>query len=90
VDEGFVELLRSFLPLLGDQPLTEDAWLRDLGLDSIQAVDLLHGIESSFGISLPDEDLTDTTFATAGRLWRAVSALLPSSTESLTATRRVS
>jgi acyl carrier protein len=88
VDERFVELLRSFLPLLGDRPLTGDARLRDLGMDSIQAVDLLLGIESGFGISLPDENLTDATFTTAGGLWRAVAALLPSSTEPVTAARR--
>jgi acyl carrier protein len=78
MDERFVELLRSFLPLLGTAPLPEDARLRDLGLDSIQAVDLLLGIEDTFQISLPDRDLNDETFATAGGLWRAVAGQLAS------------
>jgi len=71
-----VELLRSALPSLGAAPLTEDGRLPELGLDSLRAVDLVLRIESTFGISLPDDDLTDATFATAGRLWQAVAAAL--------------
>lgn len=76
MDERFSELLTSFLPLLGDRPLSEDARLRDLGLNSMQSIDLLFGIEDVFEISLPDEDLNDTTFETAGSLWKAVFAAL--------------
>lgn len=75
MDERFVELLRSYLPLLGTDPVDQDARLRDLGLDSIRAVDLLIGIETTFRISVPEDDLSDATFATAGTLWRAVAAL---------------
>lgn len=74
MDERFVALLRSYLPLLGDHPVAEDVPLRDLGMDSIRAVDLLIGIETTFRISLPEDDLTDETFGTAGRLWRAIAA----------------
>jgi acyl carrier protein len=38
----------------------------------MQSIELLFAIEDTFGISLPDEDLTDTTFATAGSLWHAM------------------
>jgi acyl carrier protein len=76
VDERLVELLRSFLPLIGTGPLPEEARLRDLGLDSIQAVDLLLGIEDTFQISLPDEVLNDETFTTAGGLWRVIAVQL--------------
>lgn len=74
MDERFVALLRSYLPLLDDGPVAEDARLRELGMDSIRAVDLLIGIEATFQISLPEEELCDETFATAGRLWRAVAS----------------
>jgi acyl carrier protein len=74
MDERFETLLRSYLPLLGDDPLTGKTQLRDLGLDSMQSVDLLFAIEDDFGVSLPDEDLNEGTFATAGSLWQAVSA----------------
>jgi acyl carrier protein len=76
VDERLVELLRSFLPLIGTGPLSEETRLRDCGLDSIQAVDLLLGIEDTFQVSLPDEFLHDETFATAGALWRVVAGQL--------------
>jgi acyl carrier protein len=76
MDERFIELLRSFLPRLGSGPVPEDTRLRDLGLDSIQAVDLLLGIEDTFQISLPDEDLNDDTFATASGLWQAIAGQL--------------
>lgn len=74
MDQRFVDLLRSSLPLLGDRPLTADTRLRDVGLDSMQAVELLFGIEDAFQVSLPDEELNDITFATAGSLWQVIQA----------------
>jgi acyl carrier protein len=76
VDPRFVTLLAANLPLAGDRALAEETRLRDLGLDSMQAVELLFGIEETFGVSLPDEELNDTTFATAGSLWNAVQVAL--------------
>ncbi len=70
----FVQLLTPFLPLLRNQELTENVRLRDLGLDSMKSIDLLFGIEDAFKVSLSDEDLNDSTFATAGNLWKAISA----------------
>jgi acyl carrier protein len=74
VDSRFVELLTPFLKFLGNRPVTADSPLRELGLDSMKSIDLLFAIEDGLGVSLPDEDLNDTTFATAGSLWRAVEA----------------
>jgi acyl carrier protein len=76
VNPRFIQLLTPFLPLLRDRTLTEDVRLRDLGLDSMQSIDLLFGIEDVFEVALSDEDLNDSTFATAGNLWNAVSAAL--------------
>jgi len=72
VNQPFIDLLTPFLPNLGDRPLTEDSRLHDLGMNSMKAIDLLFAIEDGLGVSLPDEDLNDTTFATAGSLWAAV------------------
>ncbi|MFJ8593535.1 acyl carrier protein [Streptomyces sp. NPDC093598] len=72
MNETFTHLLAPFLPYLKDQPLTEDSRLHDLGLNSMKAIDLLFTIEDELGVSLPDEDLNDATFATAGSLWNAV------------------
>lgn len=72
MNQTFTDLLVPFLPYLNGKPLTEDSRLHDLGLNSMKAIDLLFTIEDELGVSLPDEDLNDTTFATAGNLWNAL------------------
>ncbi|WP_156722128.1 acyl carrier protein [Streptomyces apocyni] len=74
MEPRFVELLSGFLPFLDGQELTPESTLSELGLDSMHSIDLLFAIEDTFGVPLPDEDLNDTTFATAGSLWSAVQA----------------
>jgi acyl carrier protein len=76
MDPRFIELLATYLPLLGERPLTEDSELRDLGLDSMRSIDLLFDVEDAFGVTLPDDELNGTTFETAGSLWRALSAVI--------------
>lgn len=76
MDTRFTELLTPFLKFLGDQEITPDSSLRELGLDSMQAIELLFAIEDTFAVSLPDEDMNDATFATAGSLWNALHAVL--------------
>lgn len=73
MDDRFVMLLRPFLRFLpeGRAPRSGDK-LHDLGLDSMQAIELLFAVEDTFGVSLPDEKLTDATFETAGSLWQAI------------------
>jgi acyl carrier protein len=68
-------LLKPFLRFL-DAPLEAGSSLRELGLDSMKAIDLLFAIEDEFGIMLPDELMKDETFETAGTLWRAVQGCL--------------
>lgn len=78
MDERFVTMLRPFLRFLpeGRTP-TETDRLHDLGLDSMQAIELLFAVEDTFGVSLPDELLVDATFETAGSLWRAIVGSAP-------------
>lgn len=80
MESRFVELLTPFLRFLGDSPLEHGSNLRSLGLDSMQAINLLFAIEDTFGVTLPDEMLNDATFETAGSLWHAVQSCLPSMT----------
>jgi acyl carrier protein len=76
VDPDFVTMLRPFLKYSGDdQEFTSESRLRDLGLDSMQAIELLFAIEDCYGVTLPDEKLVDATFETAGRLWAEVTQL---------------
>ncbi|MEV4861686.1 acyl carrier protein [Streptomyces ossamyceticus] len=76
METRFIELLTPFLKFLGDAPLTPDTLLRELGLDSMQAIELLFALEDAFGVTLPDDDMNDATFATAGSLWSVLRAAL--------------
>ncbi|MGW1196721.1 acyl carrier protein [Streptomyces sp. NPDC002536] len=72
IDNRLLELLPPFLKFLGDQPLAPGSDLHSLGLDSMQAIELLFAIEDTFGVALDDDDLTEATFATVDGLWQAV------------------
>ena len=72
MDQKFLELLRPFLRFAADQTLTCESRLRDLGLDSMQAIELMFAIEDTYAVILPDDKLTDATFETAGSLWAAI------------------
>ncbi|WP_347359808.1 acyl carrier protein [Streptomyces sp. 150FB] len=74
MDPRFTDLLTPFLKFLGDQEITPETSLRELGLDSMQAIELLFAIEDTFAVVLPDEAMNDATFATAGNLWNVISA----------------
>ncbi len=50
--------------------------LRELGLDSMGAVNLLLDLESAFGITFPDELLTGEVFRTVESLADSVAALV--------------
>jgi acyl carrier protein len=75
VDTNFVSLLSSYLKYAGEEPITGQSSLRDLGLDSMRSIELLFAIEDAYGVAIPDERLTDTTFETAGTLWSVVEEL---------------
>jgi acyl carrier protein len=76
MDARFVEMISPFLKFLAGREITPGSSLRELGLDSMQAIELLFAIEDTYEVSLPDEDMNDTTFSTAGNLWNAVNAAL--------------
>jgi acyl carrier protein len=75
VNPAFLEVLRPFLKYAAGRPVLPGDSLRDLGLDSMREIELLFAIEDTYGITLPDELLTDTTFATAGKLWSVIAEL---------------
>lgn len=71
----FVAVLRPYLKYAGDAEITAEANLRDLGLDSLRAIELLFAVEDTFGVVIPDERLTDATFRTPGSLWSVIEEL---------------
>ena len=72
-DATFEAILRKRLRHLdAEAALPDDAALQELGLDSMQAVELLLDLEDELGIVLPDDAMTAETFATPGSLKAAV------------------
>lgn len=71
----FVALLRPYLKYAGDREICTDSRLRDLGLDSMRAIELLFAVEDTFGVVIPDECLTEATFETGGSLWSVIEEL---------------
>lgn len=81
-DVQFEHLLRRHLPFLPtDSALEAERSLRDLGLDSLGAVELLATLEQAYGVRFVDDLLSMETFATAGTLWAAVAALAQAPTQ---------
>jgi acyl carrier protein len=71
----FTGLLQSYLPLSGSGPLDPSANLMDLGLDSLNTVEILVRLEEAFDIRLPDEELIMETFETVGSLWSVLTGI---------------
>ncbi|WP_353940562.1 acyl carrier protein [Streptomyces sp. HUAS MG91] len=76
MDPRFTDALVPFLKFLDGKEIEPDAPLRTYGLDSMQSIELLFALEDAFEVTLPDDAMNDTTFATAGSLWAAVSAAI--------------
>lgn len=72
IPEPFQKTLLQHLPYAGEGALGADDDLAALGLDSMGVVQLLADLEEAFGVELPDELLTEETFATVGSLWASV------------------
>jgi acyl carrier protein len=74
---SFRETLLAHLPYAVNEDLAATDDLAALGLNSMGLVRLLTDLEETFGLELPDELITEETFATAGSLWATVSELVP-------------
>ncbi len=66
-DEKILGIVRQFVEDQGGDPgqVHPQAALRDLGIDSLHAVDLVFRFEEAFEIDLPMEDFRATTVAEA-------------------------
>lgn len=77
VPRSFQEVLLPHLPYAEGDELTASDDLAALGLDSMGVLSLLSDLETKFGLELPDEHLTEETFATVGSLWESVRQFVP-------------
>ncbi|WP_217208438.1 phosphopantetheine-binding protein [Streptomyces sp. AC550_RSS872] len=83
-DHRFEDLMRAALRLLEpDEPLLPDMRTADYGLDSLAMVQLMLGIEETYGISIPDDVVEPGLFATPEMLWNTVAELLGSDSSSM-------
>ena len=62
-------VVRPHLKFLDDsEPLSPDQNLGEAGLDSMASIDLLLDIEDTFGISIPDDLLTEDSFSSLSEI----------------------
>jgi acyl carrier protein len=77
-----LDVLRSYLP---EAPplgaLRPEDTLVALGIDSLKLVELIIGLEESFEIIIPDEEMIAANFDTVGSVSRLVSRILDSEKE---------
>ena len=74
--EETFRVIRKHLGFLRDEePLPPDKSLRELGLDSLAAIDVLLDLEQTFCVVFPDQELTEETFRTAANIVGAVTRL---------------
>jgi acyl carrier protein len=77
LDRRIDDVLRMYLAKLPpNAPLPSDTPLVDLGLDSLNAMNLVLDLEGTFGVEFQDEMLTETTFLTAASLRGVLHQLL--------------
>lgn len=70
-------LLRPNLKFLPDgDPISADAKLGDLGLDSLASINVLYDLESEFGITIPDDLLDENSFTSIANLEKMLSPLI--------------
>ncbi|MFD7164770.1 phosphopantetheine-binding protein [Streptomyces violascens] len=79
-DSTFEELVTRHADLDQEPRLRPGDDLFARGLDSIAIVELVVSLEETYAIEIPDEHLTQETFATPAVLWAAVDALVRDST----------
>lgn len=76
LSDRFRSVLVAHLKFHDGGPLPWGVELKELGLDSVGAINLLLALESHFGVVFPDSLLSEETFRTAASLEAAVVALV--------------
>ncbi len=59
-----------------DRPVGNDDSLTESGLTSLDVVNLMLGIETEFGIKIPDRDMTPSNFRSIAQIDRLIGRLL--------------
>lgn len=73
MEQDFTVILNKHLRHLnGNDTLDWQRPLKEYGLDSVTAINLLFDLEDRFGVMFPDDMLNQQTFATATTLYDAL------------------
>ncbi|NEO67782.1 MAG: acyl carrier protein [Moorea sp. SIO4G2] len=76
-EERLKGILREYLPLVADdEEIAVEADLTDLGLDSMNAVNLMLDIEEEFEVSFPESMLNAEVFYSVSTLAKAIQSLI--------------
>lgn len=73
----FETVIRAHCRLLpAGAEIASDRLLTDLGVDSLQVVELIVALEDAFDVTLPQRILTPEVFATPASIWTALSPIV--------------
>lgn len=72
--ERLVAIFREVMDYPEDKEISLDATFKDLGIDSMDLVEVVFAIESEFEIEIPDNDLKN--FTTVGSAVDFIAALI--------------
>lgn len=78
IEKSLAAIVRQEKPDLPDEKLTPETALADAGIDSLDGLTIVFGIEEHFKISIPDDRVR--SMKTFGDMIDAVEALLPTQT----------
>jgi acyl carrier protein len=70
--EKFQQLLAGILGVKPEKIKLEKSFVKDFGADSLMLFQIMMGVEASFGIVVPDEDML--RWDTVGQLWEYLEA----------------
>jgi acyl carrier protein len=75
--ERVTHLVRELLAKRSiDRPVGDDESLTEVGLTSLDTVNLMLSIETEFGIKIPDRDMTPSNFRSIAQIDRLVGRLI--------------
>ena len=78
VDDPVVAIVREILERRQiDRPILVDADLREIGLTSLDLVNLMLSVETEFGCKIPDADMTLQNFRSVAAIHALLNALAP-------------
>ena len=59
--DRIIEIFKEIMDFPAEQELNEDATFKELGIDSMDLVEVVFAIEEEFDIEIPDEDAEKLT-----------------------------